>query len=115
MSKLNIGILSAFLLLAGGIMSVYVVPNAVATASESPPPSTIETCSGNIAGAQQGNSEAEQGIEQGQAGDTGSQAVSPEFNALTGNNLGLQAQQNGECKETLGQLPGGDLTTSNTP
>ena len=113
MSKLNIGILSV-MLIAGGIMGVY-VPNALASNGEPHPTPSIETCSGNIAGAQQGHSEAEQGIEQGQAGETGSQAVSPEFNALTGNNLGLQAQQNGECTETLGQLPGSDLTTSNTP
>jgi hypothetical protein len=113
MSKLTMGILSAFLLLAGGIIGVY-VPNALASAT-APPPPTIETCNGNIAAGQQGSSEAEQEIEQGQAGDTGAQSVSPEFNALTGNNLELQGQQNGECERTLGQPPVGDLTRSDTP
>ena len=112
MSKLIIGILSVFLI-AGGIMSVY-VPNALAS-NGAPPPPTIENCNGNIAAGQQGGSEAEQEIEQGQAGETGSQAVSPEFNALTGNNLELQGQQNGECERTLGQPPAGDLTRSDTP
>ena len=38
-------------------------------------------------------------------GDTGAQSVSPEFNALTGNNLGVEAQQNGECLPTFEQPP----------
>jgi hypothetical protein len=111
LSKLITGILSVFLIV--GIMSVY-VPNAHASNS-APPPPTVEICSGNIAAGQQGGSAAEGEIEQGQAGDTGAQSVSPEFNALTGNNLELQTQQNGECEPTLGQPPVGDTTRSNTP
>jgi hypothetical protein len=55
--------------------------------------------------AQTGNSAAEQETEQKQAGDTGAQSVAPEFNALTGNNLGVEAQQNGECIPTFEQPP----------
>ena len=99
MNKLITGFLAVFVVT--GILGVY-IPSALATIiSESP----LETCSGNIAGAQQGNSEAEQGIEQGQAGDTGSQAVAPEFNALNANNLNLGFQQNGECVPTFEQPP----------
>ncbi|MGD9533480.1 MAG: hypothetical protein AB7V56_06910 [Candidatus Nitrosocosmicus sp.] len=89
------GILSA--ILVAGIMSIY-VQNAMATIITEP----IEDCinTGNSALGQQGNNnDAEQQTEQEQAGDTGSQAVSPEFNGLTGNNLNLQDQQNGECVE----------------
>ena len=65
----------------------------------------LEICTGNSAAGQAGNSVAEQETKLGQAGDTGAQSVSPELNALTGNNLGVEAQQNGECIPTFEQLP----------
>lgn len=97
MGKLITGILSVFIV--AGILGVY-IPNALATLGTS-----LETCSGNSAASQAGNSAAEQETGQGQAGDTGAQSVSPEFNALTGNNLGVGAQQNGECIPTFEQPP----------
>lgn len=105
MNKLFTGILTVFLVT--GIMGVY-IPNALATIiSESP----LETCSGNIAAGQQGNSAAEQEVEQGQASDTDGQAVAPEINALNANNLNLGLQQNGECIPTVEQPPS-DFTTT---
>ncbi len=90
------GILSA-VLVAAGMLSAFVPSSALATIIGEP----IEDCisSGNSALAQDGNNAAEQQTEQGQAGDAGAQGVSPEFNALTGNNLNLNDQQNGECIE----------------
>ena len=97
MGKLITGILSVFIVI--GILGVY-IPNALATLG-----TQLEICSGNSAAGQAGNSAAEQETELGQAGDTGAQSVSPELNALTGNNLGVEAQQNGECIPTFEQPP----------
>jgi hypothetical protein len=97
MSKLMTGILSV--LIVTGILGVY-IPNALATLA-----TPLEICSGNSAAGQAGNSVAEQETEQGQAGDTGAQSISPEFNALTGNNLGVEAQQNGDCIPTFDRTP----------
>ncbi len=97
MDKLITGILSVFIV--SGILGVY-IPDALATMG-----TPLEICSGNSAAAQAGNSAAEQETEQRQTGDTGAQAVSPEFNALTGNDLGVEAQQNGECIPTFEQPP----------
>ena len=97
MDKLITGILSVFIV--SGILGVY-IPDALATMG-----TPLEICSGNSAAAQADNSAAEQETEQRQTGDTGAQAVSPEFNALTGNNLGVEAQQNGECIPTFEQPP----------
>lgn len=108
MNNLFTGILTAFLV--AGIMGVY-VPDALASASAPPPNPPLETCSGNIAAGQQSNSEAEQGVEQGQASETNGQAVAPEFNALNANNLNSGFQQNGECIPTVEQPPS-DLTTT---
>jgi hypothetical protein len=105
MNKIFVGIFSIILVV--GIMGVY-VPNALASIIEKP---RVETCSGNIAAGQQGNSEAEQEVEQGQASETDGQAVAPEFNALNANNLNLGLQQNGECIPTVEQPPS-DLTTT---
>jgi hypothetical protein len=99
MNKLFTGIFAVFLVT--GIMGVY-IPNALASIIEQP---RLETCSGNIAAGQQGNSEAEQEVEQGQASETDGQAVAPEFNALNANNLNLGLQQNGECIPTFEQPP----------
>ena len=96
--KTIIGTIS--ILLVTAVLMVNLPPNALATPMESP----LETC-GNNALAQTGNSAAEQETEQGQAGDTGAQSISPELNALTGNNLGVEAQQNGECIPTFEQPP----------
>lgn len=102
MSKLITGILSVFIV--AGFIGVY-IPNAMATVMESP----FESC-GNEAAGQAGNSDAEQGADQGQAGDTDAQSVSPEFNALNGNNLGFQDQQNGNCFPFMDRPPVGDST-----
>ncbi|MDN5868064.1 MAG: hypothetical protein L0H55_11805 [Candidatus Nitrosocosmicus sp.] len=91
------GILSVFIVT--GILGVY-IPNALATMG-----TPLEICNGNSAAGQAANSAAEQETEQGQAGDAGAQSVSPELNALTGNNLGVEAQQNGECIPTFEQPP----------
>ena len=99
MNKLIPGMLSIALVV--GIMGVY-IPNALASIMEEP---QLETCSGNIAAGQQGNSEAKQEVEQGQTSETGGQAVAPEFNALNANNLNLGLQQNGECIPTFEQPP----------
>ena len=97
MGKLITGILLVFIVT--GILGVY-IPNALATMG-----APLEICSGNSAAAQAGNSATEQESEQGQVGDTGAQSISPEFNALTGNNLGVETQQNGECLPTFEQPP----------
>ena len=102
MDKLITGLLSV--LIIAGFMGIH-IPNAMATVMESP----FDTC-GNEAASQAGNSGAEQGADQGQAGDTGAQSVSPEFNALNGNNLGFQDQQNGECFPFIDGPPVGDST-----
>jgi hypothetical protein len=112
MSKWITGILSAFLIV--GIMGVY-IPNAFVSGSLAAPGPTLEICNGNIAAGQQGGSTAEEGIEQSQADDTGTQSVAPEFNALTGNNLAADSQQNGECTPVLGQPQVDDVTRSPTP
>ena len=103
MNKLMTGILSVFIVT--GILGVY-IPNALATLG-----TPLEICSGNNAAGQASNSAAEQETELGQSGDTGAQSVSPEFNALTGNNLGVEAHQNGECIPTMEQPPS-DSTAS---
>ena len=104
MNKLFTGILTVFLV--AGIVGVN-TPSVLAT-----PSSPLETCGGNSAMAQQGNSAAEQEKEQSQASDTNGQAVTPELNALNANNLNLGLQQNGECIPTVEQPPS-DFTTSN--
>lgn len=88
MNKFITGIISAILL--AGIVSVY-APNASATIGG------LGDCTGNSALGQQPNSEGEQETGQDQAGASGAQSVSPEFNALTGNSFNLNAQQNGDC------------------
>lgn len=67
------------------------IPNAMATVMESP----FDTC-GNEAASQAGNIDA--------------QSVSPELNALNGNSLGFQDQQNGECFPLIDRPPVGDST-----
>lgn len=88
MNKIITGIISALLL--AGIVSVY-APNASATLGG------LGDCTGNSALGQQPSSEGEQGTGQDQAGASGAQSVSPEFNALTGNSFNLHTQQNGDC------------------
>ncbi|TVP41415.1 hypothetical protein [Candidatus Nitrosocosmicus arcticus] len=102
MGKLITGILSVFIVT--GILGVY-IPNALATLG-----TPLEICNGNSAGAQDGGSAAEQETNQELAGDTGAQSVSPEFNALNGNNLGFESQQNGDCLPIIDQPPVGDST-----
>ena len=92
MNKFITGIISA--LLVAGIVGAY-VPNALATLGG------LGECTGNSALGQQPSSSAEQETEQEQATGTGAQSVSPEFNALTGNNFNLNDQQNGECSLPL--------------
>jgi hypothetical protein len=108
MDKIFTGIFTV--LLVTGIIGTY-IPNALASPSTPPQDPILETCSGNIAAGQQGNSEAEQEVEQGQASETDGQAVAPEFNALNANNLNLGSQQNGECIPTF-EHPPSDLTTT---
>ena len=83
-------------------MGVY-IPNALATLG-----TPLEICSGNSAAEQDGGSAAEQETNQELGGDTGTQSVSPEFNALNGNNLGFESQQNGDCLPIIEQPPVGD-------
>jgi hypothetical protein len=104
MNKLKTGILSVFI--AADITAVY-VPNVMATILSDD--ESLGLC-GNEADGQKGNSAAGQEAEQGQGAESGAQSVSPEFNALTANNLGLQTQQNGECIPTIDQPPVGDST-----
>ena len=89
MNKILTGIVSA--LLVAGIFGMY-IPNVSAT---------IELCSGNSALAQEGSSSAEQSPMQGQESGSDAQSVAPEFNALTGNSLNLNTQQNGDCLSPL--------------
>jgi hypothetical protein len=101
MDKLTTGIISVFILV--GMTGVH-NPNALATLG-----TPLEICNGNSAAAQDGGS-AEQETNQELKGDTGAQSVSPEFNALTGNNLGSELQQNGDCLPIIEQPPVGDST-----
>lgn len=103
MNKFITTIFSVFLV--AGIMGVY-IPNALATL-ELP-----EVCSGNSAAGQKGSSDSDQATSQQQFSDNGAQSVSPEFNALNGNNINLHAQQNGECTLPLTPL---QPTAPNTP
>ncbi|HKX96202.1 MAG TPA: hypothetical protein VJL78_00035 [Candidatus Nitrosocosmicus sp.] len=75
------------------------IPNVSATSIQE------EFCSGNSALGQEAGSSAEQGPSQDQASGSDAQSVSPEFNALTGNSLNFNAQQNGDC---LSPLDGGN-------
>ncbi|MDN5847680.1 MAG: hypothetical protein L0H53_15555 [Candidatus Nitrosocosmicus sp.] len=93
MNKILTGIVSA--LLVAGIAGMY-IPNASATIMQD------EFCSGNSALGQEASSSAEQGPSQDQASGSDAQSVAPEFNALTGNNLNLNDQQNGDCLSPLG-------------
>ncbi len=94
MNKILTGIVSA--LLVAGIVGMY-IPNASATLGQE------ELCSGNSALGQEATSSAEQGPSQDQASGSDAQSVAPEFNALTGNSLNFDAQQNGDC---LSQMRG---------
>jgi hypothetical protein len=99
-----------------GVVGIYASVHSVSASDvDGPPPepgpTPLETCTGNNALAQQGNSDAEQGTNQDQSSCTGAQAVSPESNALTGNSLDLQLQQNGECAPIIDQPPNGDRTS----
>ena len=93
MNKILTGIVSA--LLVAGIVGMY-IPNVSATSFQE------EICSGNGALGQEASSSAEQGPSQDQASGSDAQSVSPEFNALTGNSLNFNAQQNGDCLSSLG-------------
>ena len=104
MDKLITGIILVFIVV--GMLCVY-VPNALATLG-----TPLEICNGNSAAAQDGGSAAEQETNQELKGDTAAQSVSPEFNALTGNNLGFESQQNGDCLPIIEQPPVGDSTAS---
>ena len=88
MNKILTGIVSA--LLVAGIVGMY-IPNVSATIDQR------EFCSGNSALGQKATSSADQGPSQDQASGSDAQSVSPEFNALTGNSLNFNAQQNGDC------------------
>jgi hypothetical protein len=74
------------------------IPNISATFDQE------ELCSGNSALGQKATSSAEQGPSQDQASGSDAQSIAPEFNALTGNSLNFNAQQNGDC---LSPLKGG--------
>ena len=95
MNKILTGIVSA--LLVAGIVGMY-IPNVSATFDQG------ELCSGNSALGQKATSSAEQGPSQDQASGSDAQSIAPEFNALTGNSLNFNAQQNGDC---LSPLKGG--------
>ena len=103
MNKYITGIISA--LLVAGIIGAY-VPTASATLGG------LGDCTGNSVLGQQPNSKGEQETEQEQAGGTGAQSISPEFNALTGNNLNFNDQQNGECSSPLGILEESPLAST---
>ena len=92
MNKILTGLVSA--ILVAGIVGMY-IPNASATLLQD------EFCSGNSALAQEGSSSAEQSPMQGQASGSDAQSIAPEFNALTGNSLNLNDQQNGDCLSPL--------------
>jgi hypothetical protein len=104
MNKYITGIISA--LLVAGIIGSY-VPNVSATAFGG-----LEDCTGNSALGQQPSSKGEQETEQEQAGGTGAQSISPEFNALTGNNLNFNDQQNGDCSLPLRALEESPLAST---
>lgn len=107
MNKILTGIVSA--LLVAGIVGIY-VPNVSATIMQE------EFCSGNSALGQEASSSAEQGPSQDQASGSDAQSIAPEFNALTGNSLNLNAQQNGECLSPLtgaGEVPLGAVGDEN--
>lgn len=103
MDKLVTGIISVFIIV--GMLGVY-IPNALATLG-----TPLEICNGNSAAAQDGGGAAELETNQELTGDTAAQSVSPEFNALNGNNLGFESQQNGDCLPIIEQPPVGDSTT----
>ena len=92
MNKILTGIVSA--ILVAGIVGMY-IPNASATLLQD------EFCSGNSALGQEASSSAEQGPSQDQASGSDAQSIAPEFNALTGNSLNLNDQQNGDCLSPL--------------
>jgi hypothetical protein len=92
MNKILTGIVSA--ILVAGIVGMY-IPNASATFMQD------EFCSGNSALGQEASSSAEQGPSQDQASGSDAQSIAPEFNALTGNSLNLNDQQNGDCLSPL--------------
>ncbi|MBA2268493.1 MAG: hypothetical protein H0W19_09185 [Nitrosopumilus sp.] len=94
MNKIITGIVSA--LLVAGIVGMY-IPNVSATLMG-------ESCTGNSALGQEASSSAEQGPTQDQAGGSDAQSIAPEFNALTGNSLNLNSQQNGDCLSPLNGL-----------
>lgn len=94
MNKILTGIVSA--LLVAGIVGMY-VPNVSATLMG-------ESCTGNSALGQEASSSAEQGPIQDQASGSDAQSIGPEFNALTGNSLNLNSQQNGDCLSPLNGL-----------
>ena len=105
MNKFITGIISA--LLVAGVVGAY-VPNALATLGG------LGECTGNSALGQQPSSSAEQETEQEQSTGTGAQSVTPEFNALTGNNFNLDDQQNGECSFPFGDLGNSQLGSTTT-
>ena len=92
MNKILTGIVSA--LLVAGIVGMY-IPNVSATMNQE------EFCSGNSALGQKATSSAEQGPSQDQASGSDAQSIAPEFNALTGNSLNFNDQQNGDCSSPL--------------
>jgi len=100
MNKILTGIVSA--LLVAGIVGMY-IPNVSATFDQE------EFCSGNSALGQKATSSAEQGPSQDQASGSDAQSIAPEFNALTGNSLNFNAQQNGECFSPLEATNGAPL------
>ena len=99
MNKILTGIVSA--LLVAGIVGMY-IPHVSATVD-------LELCSGNSALGQKATSSAEQGPSQDQASGSDAQSIAPEFNALTGNSLNFNAQQNGECFSPLEATNGAPL------
>ncbi len=107
MNKILTGIVSA--LLVAGIVGMY-IPNVSATVVQE------EFCSGNSALGQEATSSAEQGPSQDQASGSDAQSIAPEFNALTGNSLNFNAQQNGDCLSPLkggGSVPLGASESEN--
>jgi len=102
MNKILTGIVSA--LLVAGIVGMY-IPHVSATVAQK----ELEFCSGNSALGQKATSSAEQGPSQDQASDSDAQSIAPEFNALTGNSLNFNAQQNGECFSPLEKANGAPL------
>ncbi len=100
MNKILTGIVSA--ILVAGIVGMY-IPNASATFMQD------EFCSGNSALGQEASSSAEQSPSQDQASGSDAQSIAPEFNALTGNSLNLNDQQNGDCLSPLNAPNGGPV------